>query len=74
LEQGTHRMILLAHELYYRSDYSMGISSYVDERTKRPNGMPLSRCERWESLPKNERSRARSGRLQRRVRHPGRVC
>jgi hypothetical protein len=30
-----------------------------------PNGLPFSRRERWEHLPKCNRSRARSGRLQR---------
>ena len=40
---------------------------------ERPNGLPLSCRERWECLPKCHRSRARSGRLQRRVRHLART-
>ena len=40
---------------------------------ERPNGLPLSCRERTpECVFKNQRSRARSGRLQRRVRRPGR--
>src|SRR5262249_865417 len=35
--------------------------------SKAANELPLSRRERWECLPKCNRSRARSGRLQRRV-------
>jgi len=44
----------------------------ADHVPRTPNGLPLSRRARRALLPKKQRSRARSGRLQRRVRRPGR--